>query len=93
MASYEYRCAEHAGFVVRLPVGQAPARAACPGCGRPAVRVFTAPHLGRAPSALTRALDEAGRSAERPAVVAQPPRRPGRPRPAAHPRTAGLPRP
>jgi putative FmdB family regulatory protein len=43
MASYDYRCERDGLFELTLPLGTAPATAACPECGDEAPRIFSAP--------------------------------------------------
>ncbi len=73
MVTYSYRCAGDGAFDVRAPMGEAPARAACPTCDDDAPRAFTAPRLGAGRGDLVRAIDATHASAERPAVVTRPP--------------------
>lgn len=44
MASYDYRCERDDVFELTLPIGTAPATAACPECGNEAPRIFSAPN-------------------------------------------------
>ncbi|MEU2616144.1 zinc ribbon domain-containing protein [Micromonospora sp. NPDC007271] len=91
MATYEYRCRQDGSFDVTLPIGTAGPSMRCPRCGVPAGRMFTAPRLGRMPTALREAVDRAEGSAERPDVVGRVPG--GRPaRRSSNPAHARLPR-
>lgn len=76
MATYEYRCPACGVFAVARPLGTAAPEAGCTTCGRAAGRVYSAPHVGRLPSAHRGALARAEASAGAPAVVDRVP--PGR---------------
>ena len=95
MATYEYRCSDGSLFEASHPIGSAPATLACPSCGGPSRRVFSAPHLSRAGSGAFRLLDSTQRSAAEPEVVNS--RIAGRPRRAqqysSNPLHQTLPRP
>ncbi len=95
MATYTYRCAADGSVDIGRPIGTAPATTACPGCGAPAGRVFTAPMLGLADRRRTAAIDHAETSRSAPPVVSSlPTSMAGRtPAPRLDPRTARLPRP
>lgn len=95
MATYTFRCTIDGPVDVRLPIGTAPAAIACPRCGAPSARVFTAPLLGLADRRRMAVIDHAGSSRSEPAVVSALPA--GRRRSAStgrlDPRTRALPRP
>jgi len=97
VATYEYRCAADGTFELRLPLGSAPAAAACPACGGEGRRVFSPPMLRPdLPRPLVTAMDRAERSREAPEVVTSlPPRDPRRRTPMAPltPQLQRLPRP
>ncbi|MGW0435634.1 zinc ribbon domain-containing protein [Micromonospora sp. NPDC003197] len=94
MAKYEYRCPQDGNFEVTYPIGTAAAQTNCVVCGDHADRVFSTPMLARTPQSLTRAIDHAQRSAERPEVVRRvPPRSQPVRRQPRHPGHARLPRP
>ncbi|GAA2373015.1 zinc ribbon domain-containing protein [Dactylosporangium salmoneum] len=92
MATYGYRCPRDGDFDVSFPIGDAAARVPCRVCGGEAVRVYTAPLLGRGPGPLAAHIERSERSAEEPEVVSGPPVR-HRPRRPVHPATARLPKP
>jgi putative FmdB family regulatory protein len=85
MAIYEYRCGRDGAFDVSLPIGTAPATAACPVCADEAARVFSSPMMSFAPRALVAALDHEEKTRHEPDVVTSLPRAP------AHRRTPVLP--
>lgn len=92
MVHYLYRCAERHDTVHDAPIGTSPQQLDCV-CGQPATRVLTAPMLATMPPARQQAVESAQASAERPAVVTQPPP-PTRPTATtSDPRHARLPRP
>lgn len=94
MVSYAYRCPADGAFDVRRDMGQAAKEEACPRCGAPSGRVFTAPHVGRIEARLARVMSVAAETASNPAVVSAPPPRDRPARASApHPATARLPRP
>ena len=92
MASYLYRCGACGPWEVRLPIGTADSTSACPACGRPGPRQYTAPLLARTPGtvAAARLREEASRDA--PTVTTEVPRAASRPAP-RDPRWSALPRP
>lgn len=96
MPLYEYHCDSDGPFERLLALGAAPPVLACPACGRPARRVFTAPLLrtGRR-SAWTAALDHADKSRHEPEVVGSlpAPARAARPQAPLNPALYTLPRP
>jgi putative FmdB family regulatory protein len=79
MATYAYRCARCGPFDLRLPIGTAPGRAACPACGGASRRVFTAPALASTPREVAALRDREEASGTEPEVVTSP--LPGRPMP------------
>ncbi len=85
MAFYEFRCERDGGFDVTAPLGAPPGSAACPACGGPAARVFSAPMLTSTPVAVAGAIDRAEKSRYEPEVVTSLPPAP------AHKRTPVLP--
>ena len=96
MVAYQYGCELHGSFAVDRPMGEATATAACPACGAPARRVFTAPMLKRAPANRMALIDRAEKSRDEPDVVSSlPPRHPSKRTPMAPPNPAlqRLPRP
>ncbi|MCW2716282.1 MAG: hypothetical protein QOG20_482 [Pseudonocardiales bacterium] len=95
MATYGYRCDVDGPVDVKLPIGTAPATIACPNCGEPAARVFTAPMLGLADRRRLAAIEHGEKSRDEPDVVSAPagaPRRQTRMAP-PNPAFARLPRP
>lgn len=94
MALYEYRCARDGAFELALPIGTAPAAAACPACAGEAARVFSNPMVRRQPRALVAALDHEEKTRHAPDVVTALPRSRA-PAPVARmtPALARLPRP
>ncbi|MEV0081542.1 FmdB family zinc ribbon protein [Saccharopolyspora sp. NPDC050642] len=90
MATYEYDCPRCGRFETHQPMGTASASHECLHCGRPARRIFSAPHLAAVPARLAAALDRAERSGAEPEVVTEVPRR--KP-PEPHPSLSQLPRP
>ncbi|GAA2547926.1 zinc ribbon domain-containing protein [Pseudonocardia hydrocarbonoxydans] len=99
MATYTYRCAGDGPVDVRLPIGTAPASVACPRCGDPSTRVFTAPLLGLGDRRRMAVIDHAESTRSDPTVVSSVPSapRPGRSRAVSpgrlDPRMRALPRP
>ncbi|MCI2418005.1 zinc ribbon domain-containing protein [Saccharopolyspora sp. K220] len=91
MATYEYDCSRCGRFETHQPMGTASDSHHCPECGRPARRVFSAPHLTTAPEQLRAALDREQRCREEPEVVAEVPRK--QPVPQPHRALSRLPRP
>jgi hypothetical protein len=75
-------------------MGAAAPALACPVCGAPATRVYTAPRLSLGSPARRALLDRTERTRDEPDVVAAPPPRPGRRRPdVPRPALSRLPRP
>ncbi|MDQ0736551.1 FmdB family zinc ribbon protein [Arthrobacter agilis] len=72
MPIYEYRCPRCDVFEVVRAMGAAPGVDACPTCGEPARRRFTAPHLARTGTAAFQLIDATHRSASEPQVVSGP---------------------
>jgi putative FmdB family regulatory protein len=70
MPLYDFVCAGCGPFEARRPVSD-PA-AACPGCGEPGSRVYSAPGVRRMAAPLRRALEREQRSAGAPEVVSRP---------------------
>lgn len=70
MPLYAFTCARCGGFDLARPMATAAQPATCPGCGRAAVRVFTAPALSLLHRPLRRARNGEEESAHQPAVVA-----------------------
>jgi putative FmdB family regulatory protein len=94
MPAYEYRCDRCGEFEERRSMGTAAASASCPGCGRPARRVWSPPLLARTPAPLAGMLAREEQSRDAPQVVERPPPRRRRAAPAAvNPAQARLPRP
>jgi putative FmdB family regulatory protein len=81
MPVYEYACAECGPFERRGSALDASAPRACPECGSPAPRRFTAPGVARMPAPLRRAREREERSAHAPDLVGAPT---GRPLPWGH---------
>lgn len=75
MPIYEYRCDACGPFVLARPMGEAPGRAACPGCDGAAPRVFSLPAVPRTPRTTARAIHRADATAYEPSVVTRPDRR------------------
>ena len=97
MATYEYRCDQDGLFEVILPLGTAPAFAACAVCGSESRRVISAPMVRtRSRDAWTAAIEHAQKSRYEPEVVTSLPstgaRRPTQVIPLT-PTLRGLPRP
>ncbi|WP_312180927.1 zinc ribbon domain-containing protein [Arthrobacter sp.] len=69
MPLYVYRCPDCRDFEILAAMGQVRDSVSCPGCGRPAARRFTAPHLSRSSSSAYKLIEGAARSASEPAVV------------------------
>ncbi|MCW2131774.1 FmdB family zinc ribbon protein [Arthrobacter sp. VKM Ac-2550] len=69
MTLYEYRCAQCDAVEMNFAMGQAPQSTECPGCGREARRVFSAPRLSIAGTSAYKLLDSTARSAHEPDVV------------------------
>ncbi|WP_346621786.1 zinc ribbon domain-containing protein [Blastococcus montanus] len=78
MALYLYRCDEHGISERSLPMGMAERQVACPSCGSPAARVFTAPRLSLGDPARRALIDRTERTRDEPAVVSSPGPRPAR---------------
>lgn len=78
MAAYEFTCDAHGRFEIEAAIGSAPSMQSCPGCGRQARRVFSAPMLGRVGSAVRSAAEHAERSSDEPDVVTSLPARDAR---------------
>lgn len=95
MATYGYRCGGDGPVDIRLPIGTAPATIACPTCGEPSTRVFTAPLLGLADRRRMAVIDHADSSRSEPQVVSAPagPRRRRTRMAPPNPAFARLPRP
>ncbi|OQO95127.1 hypothetical protein B1813_01105 [Saccharomonospora piscinae] len=93
MVIYSYRCAGCGEFDVRLPMGRAGQELPCPVCGAAAARRFGTRGVLRGSAALTRAVEAAEGTAERPGVVSGPSPRSRGPRVSRDPRHARLPRP
>lgn len=72
MPLYAYRCNDCAEVEAQLPMGQAADTIPCPGCGRPASRRFTAPHLSSSSGAAYQLIERTQRSATEPEVVTSP---------------------
>lgn len=94
MPTYRFSCVVCGAFDLVRPMQESGVPAGCPGCTRPARRVFGAPALRSMSSGLRGALDAQHRSADRPEVVTAPPPR-TRPvqRQVTDPRQLRLPRP
>jgi putative FmdB family regulatory protein len=92
MAGYLYECRDCGVFEVQRPIGTADPTSPCATCGAPAVRRYTAPMLGRAPDAVTRARAQEEASRDAPAVTTSVPPAISRPTP-RDPRWSSLPRP
>jgi putative FmdB family regulatory protein len=93
VTEYEYRCLACGPFTVRRSMGSATPSAPCPACGQDSRRRFSALPVRRVGSALADALRREEASADHPEVTSTVPPRPARPRVAADPRHAALPRP
>ena len=96
MPIYEFRCGRCVDFEQSHPLDSVPDVTDCPGCGEPARRRMSAPHLSVAGSAAYRLIDRAAQSAVEPEVVAAlpPAPRPGSaPRVTTNPLHHTLPRP
>lgn len=93
MPTYGFRCASCGPFDVRRAMADLVASEPCPGCARPASRVFGGPALRGVAPALRRALDAQAGSAHEPAVVTSPPPSHRRTPMSTDPRHARLPRP
>jgi putative FmdB family regulatory protein len=93
VTEYEYGCPACGPFTLRRPMGSATPSAPCPACGQAGRRRFLALPVRRVGSALADALRREEASADHPEVTSAIPPRPARPRVAADPRHAALPRP
>lgn len=95
MATYGYRCTIDGPLEVALPIGTAPDVLACPDCGGPSSRVYTAPMLGLADRGRMSVIEHCEQSRDAPAVVSRPVGAPRRSTPMAppNPAFATLPRP
>lgn len=93
MAVYEYVCAQHGRFDVRLAIGTAPDVQRCPTCDGAARRAFSPPMVGLMGKSATTLLGLDERSSDAPQVVTEVPPKAGRPAPPPHPALARLPRP
>jgi putative FmdB family regulatory protein len=93
VTEYEYGCPACGPFTLRGPMGSATPSAPCPACGQAGRRRFSALPVRRVGSALADALRREEASADHPEVTSAIPPRPARPRVAADPRHAALPRP
>ena len=95
MARYGYRCSIDGPLEITLPIGTAPATVACPSCGEPSARVFSAPMLGLADRGRMAVIDHCEASRDAPDVVSAPAGRARRRTPMAppNPAFARLPRP
>jgi putative FmdB family regulatory protein len=93
MPTYRYRCAECGTFDLLRRMSERAEHEPCPGCGSPAVRVFTAPALHSVDAALGAALTASERSADSPAVVTAVPASRRRTPVTTDPRHLSLPRP
>lgn len=69
MATYQYRCHEHALVETTRPIGTTPEHLGCPTCGGPACRGYSAPRLSLADRRAVALLDRTERTRETPAVV------------------------
>lgn len=69
MTHYEFRCLGCGSFEQSAAMGTAPAVVACPQCGEPAPRRFTAPLVRQVATPLGAALGRAECSREQPEVV------------------------
>jgi putative FmdB family regulatory protein len=92
MVRYEYRCPACGLWTVALPMGAADAQRACPTCGDPSPRRWSAPLLSRMDPALARQRVREEASRDAPDVVTSVPPAARRRAPADH-RQARLPRP
>ena len=95
MARYGYRCTIDGSIELTLPIGTAPVTVACPHCGEPSTRVFSAPMLGLADRGRMAVIDHCESSRDAPDVVSAPVGRARRRTPMAppNPAFARLPRP
>lgn len=93
MVRYEYGCPACGPWVVALPMGTAEARRACPTCGEPSPRRWSAPLVNRMDPAVARARLREEASRDVPDVVTSVPPAVRRQRAPANPRQARLPRP
>lgn len=78
MPIYTYRCPDCGPFEYFRPVAERATRVPCPSCRVTSSRMLDSPHLTRTPSALGRAAEAAGRSAESPDVATRASQPPGR---------------
>lgn len=69
MATYLFRCPDCAVFERQMSMKTATTTSTCPACGATAARVYTAPSLSTTSTALNRAADVAGSSADNPTVT------------------------
>lgn len=93
MPTYQFSCSTHGPFDATLTMAELTDTHPCRECTEPSRRVFSPPQLRLGDSRARALIDATARTADQPAVVSGPPGRPSRPRRAADPRTAKLPRP
>jgi putative FmdB family regulatory protein len=75
MPTYAFRCQDCGPYDERYPIGTAPDRSSCPGCGGPSVRLITAPGLTGGRNPYRGAVERTVASAETPQVVSALPGR------------------
>ncbi len=94
MTTYSYCCESCGGFDVRVPMGTATERTACPTCSEPSRRVYTAPMQPRTSAGVAALHRMEERSRHEPPVVDRVSGTPRRTQPVTrNPLHAKLPRP
>ena len=93
MVSYEFSCTTCGPFEFRCVMREVTSTAACPCCGGPARRIYTAPATPMVAPGLRRMLDAQDASRHEPQVVSTVPSRNGRSRTTSHPLHRRLPGP
>lgn len=94
MPTYMFRCDAGCQFDASYTMAEVPRQAPCVQCGAAAVRVVTAPNLGRSGTSAYRAIEQSERTAHEPDVTTSlpPSQRKGSPI-TTNPLHARLPRP
>lgn len=94
MTTYTFRCRECGPFDARFPIGTAPDRSSCPGCGGSSSRMITAPGIAGGRNPYRSAVERTMATADAPQVVSSLPGAVRRPQPVtSNPLHRKLPRP